>query len=352
MCGVCNVHAAAPRPLFLLLLLLATSSARKRCRTSEDEPEPPVFRGQPIPTGERVRMPQTAGLEWQLFLPAGWRNATSEPLFPVVVFFHGSGDGHFTVMNSQSLPRLLSGDQSTCFDHDHCWRLDAEYERVAAKAEAPASSGRAYLDQEVDLRSPLAACDFASTFPAIVVMPQGWLPAHRTGWTRGKTLQVERLTQHVLSTYRGDPTRVVLSGQSAGGAGAWKFAAAKPELWSALNPICMPAPASIAPRLAGLNVWVVGWAGDGEHGNDAVVAALKVQAAKAPAVVPSVHLGASVRYTRYDKAPGPPDPLYRSMLNHASYDLIYRDPRLWEWAFAKRNLQGEEAWRHAGKRRE
>ena len=65
-----------------------------------------------------------------------------------------------------------------------------------------------------------------------------------------------------------------------------------------------------------------------------------------------MHLGASVRYTRYDKAPGPPDPLYRSMLNHASYDLIYRDPRLWEWAFAKRNLQGEEAWRHAGKRRE
>ena len=80
-----------------------------------------------------------------------------------------------------------------------------------------------------------------------------------------------------------------------------------------------------------------------------VVAALKVQAAKAPAVVPSVHLGASVRYTRYDKAPGPPDPLYRSMLNHASYDLIYRDPRLWEWAFAKRTLQGEEAGRHPGK---
>ena len=42
-------------------------------------------------------------------------------------------------------------------------------------------------------------------------------------------------------------------------------------------------------------------------------------------------------------APGPPDPKYRGMANHASYDLIYRDPRLWDWAFAQTNADGAKA---------
>ena len=47
---------------------------------------------------------------------------------------------------------------------------------------------------------------------------------------------------------------------------------------------------------------------------------------------------------RYSVAPGPPDPKYRGMANHASYDLIYRDPRLWDWAFAQTNADGAKEW--------
>ena len=49
-------------------------------------------------------------------------------------------------------------------------------------------------------------------------------------------------------------------------------------------------------------------------------------------------------FRRYSVAPGPPDPKYRGMANHASYDLIYRDPRLWEWAFAQTNADGAKEW--------
>mmetsp|Transcript_52114 Transcript_52114/g.86401 ORF Transcript_52114/g.86401 Transcript_52114/m.86401 type:complete len:342 (-) Transcript_52114:85-1110(-) len=318
----------------ILLLVLATAVSDKLCRTSEEEPEPDIFIG-PITTGQRMRMPMMAGLDWQLFLPTNWHNASTQR-YPIVVFLHGSGDGHFSVMNSQSLPRLLHPDQSTCFDPEICWHLPTEFRRVTAKVEAPASDRRAFINEDQDLYSPLADCNFAATFPGIVIMPQGWLPERRTGWTKSKTRQVEQLVRHVLIHFHGDPTRVVLSGQSAGGHGAWAFASARPRLWSALNPICMPAPISLASQLAGLPIWVVGWAGDGIHGNDAIVEALKIQALKTPLV--------SVRYTRYNKAPGPPDPLYQQMRNHASYDLIYRDPRLWEWAFHQRNPAGEAEW--------
>jgi len=77
---------------------------------------------------------------------------------------------------------------------------------------------------------------------------------------------------------------------------------------------------------------VIGWTGDGEWGNDDVVEALKQR-----------HSG-SVRYTRYIRAPAPPDPQYRAMAHHASYDLIYRDPRLWDWSFTKHRPDAASEW--------
>ncbi|CAK0795416.1 unnamed protein product [Prorocentrum cordatum] len=144
--------------------------------------------------------------------------------------------------------------------------------------------------------------------------------------------QVEALTRDVIYRYRGDPARAVLTGQSAGGAGAWDFAALRPMLWSAVNVICMPADPEVASHLEGVPVWVVGWTGDGYGGNDDVVAALKQRKS------------GETRYTRYTQAPAPPDPKYRDMLNHASYDLIYRDPRLWAWALQHRRPEAVAAW--------
>merc|ERR1719189_2699667 len=143
-------------------------------------------------------------------------------------------------MNSQGLPRLLEKNQSTNFDSRTCWCLDSQFDKVTAKREAPPDSPDPFLDDEEDLRSPLADCDFAGTFGAIVVMPQGWLPDARHGWVEEKLRAVEELTRSVLNTYRGDPERVSLTGQSAGGYGAWRFAALEPRLWSAVSIVCAP----------------------------------------------------------------------------------------------------------------
>lgn len=298
-------------------------------KTSEDEPEPAYAEAKP---GHRVRMPPFQGLEYQLFLPAAWR-PSGVKLWPVVVFLHGAGDGKFSVMNSQSLPRLLVRDQSTSFDPRQCWCLDPEFANVTAKQEAPANSDSAFIDRDEDLRSPLADCDFADTFGAIVVMPQGWLPNHMTGWTQEKLLKVEELTRSVLRTYRGDPQRVSLTGQSAGGHGAWVFAASRPHLWSAVSIVCYPMPnPDFAAKLEEVPIWVAGWTEDGERGNDQSVELLKKRTS------------GTVRYTRYIEAPAPPDPKYNFMLGHASYDLIYRDPRLWNWTLSLVNDHGREHW--------
>ena len=39
----------------------------------------------------------------------------------------------------------------------------------------------------------------------------------------------------------------------------------------------------------------------------------------------------TVMYTRYENAPGPPMEEYAMMIGHASYDLIFRDDRLYKW---------------------
>ena len=317
--------------------------------TAEDSHEPVVSAASP---GIRANMqpfasPSTAcalplleggscPLPYQLFLPASWTPTGSE-MYPVVVFLHGSGDGVFSVMNSQSLPRLLAIDQSTAFDDRKCWCLEPEYAMAEAMQESP--SLQPFLPQVEELRSPMADCSFASRFPAIVVMPQGWQLQQRTGWTHELLSRVEKLVQSVLREYRGDPERVVLSGQSAGGSGAAQFAARRPGLWSAVSIICSPWVGRQlqvgSGALDGKPVWIVGYTGDGEQGNDEIVGALKRRPNGTQLT----------RYTRYVKAPAPPDPQYRSMLNHASYDLIYRDPRLWEWMFGMRNPNGRAEWR-------
>eukprot|EP00658_Telonema_sp_P-2_P037707 TRINITY_DN27114_c0_g1_i1.p1 TRINITY_DN27114_c0_g1~~TRINITY_DN27114_c0_g1_i1.p1 ORF type:complete len:284 (+),score=28.70 TRINITY_DN27114_c0_g1_i1:369-1220(+) len=275
-------------------------------------------------------------LPYQLFLPAGW---TAERQWPVVVFLHGAGDGAFSVMNSQSLPRLLARNQSTSFDPRPCWCLPHRYAGAAAMAEA--GSDAPFLPTVVNINSPMADCRFADKLEAIVVMPQGWLPSDMKvgsqGWA-SKQSAVQKLTARIIRDFSGNPARVVLLGQSAGGFGAFGFAQTSPRLWSAVGVICAPwvwrhPHQELLQVLEGLPMWIVGWTGDGEHGNDEFVATLKRRGQ------PNI-----TRYTRYVRAPGPPDPLYRSMLNHASYDLILRDPRFWEWMLAQRNSVGAEQW--------
>ena len=127
-----------------------------------------------------------------------------------------------------------------------------------------------------------------------------------------------------------DPERISLAGQSAGGVGAWRFALEYPEFLSAVVPVCGALPGDsdrAAQRLKDLSIWVFHAADDSampiELG-DGAVAAMNRAGRREPA-----------RYTRYRRAPPPPDPQYNDMVGHASYDLAFRDASLYAWLAAQ-----------------
>lgn len=198
----------------------------------------------------------------QLFLPL----STTSALRPVLIFLHGGGDGPFNVMNRQSLPRLLLSNRT-----------------------------------------------FAATFPFIGIFPcstcQGRMTFAERGWVPSNFVKVDRLLEAVLKEHSGDPTRVILTGQSMGGGGLYRYAQARraaPQ-FAALVPVCAAIrPPSTANDHADLccsnptaaaqsgccpNIWAFHGANDGSvpvSFSDGWVKRLRAQSKQ------------EVRYTRYE----------------------------------------------------
>ena len=114
---------------------------------------------------------------------------------------------------------------------------------------------------------------------------------------------------------------------------AWSCMASPPTAKRrllAVVPVCGALPGDsdrAAQRLKDLSIWVFHAADDSampvELG-DGAVAAMNRAARREPA-----------RYTRYRRAPPPPDPQYNDMVGHASYDLAFRDASLYAWLAAQ-----------------
>ncbi len=98
-------------------------------------------------------------------------------------------------------------------------------------------------------RGPFALVHSGAELPAIIVAPQcllncEWQPA-----------VVTRFIEHVASTYHVDRERIYLIGYSMGGYGTWQTAAAHPQLFAAIVPICGGGDPDDAMALAGIPVW-------------------------------------------------------------------------------------------------
>lgn len=230
----------------------------------------------------------------QIFLPAvapgrahARQSGAGHVLYPILVFLHGAGDGPFHVMNRQSLPSLLLNNES-----------------------------------------------FAATFPFVAIFPCSTCGGPPGGWLSTNFEKVDMLIDLVVRWHHGDPERVILTGQSMGGGGLWKYAAARPGKFAALVPVC--AALSPSPSLAKAacctdgaccpSTWVFHGANDGSVPvslSDKWVDALR-------------SINREVRYTRYEWAPPPPMVEFQMMTGHASYELAYRDEQLYEWMLRQR----------------
>lgn len=158
--------------------------------------------------------------------------------------------------------------------------------------------------------------------PARVVAPQ--CPADTT-WSEHLHALLG-LLDHVLAEGDTDPERVVLTGLSMGGTGAWLLAATAPERFAALVPVC------------GQRTWFIGdtpptealrrlpiWAFHGEDDEVVEAEASRVQVAALRAA------GADARLTLY---PG---------VGHDAWKQAYATPELWTWALAQRRPAGAGA---------
>lgn len=192
-----------------------------------------------------------ATLDYLLFLPEGYDQSKTN--WPLMLFLHGSGEsGH-------------------------------DLNRVKA-------------------HGPPKIVETKKDFPFILVSPQ----SSGRGWSPDV---LNALLDDVMKTHRVDPDRVYLTGLSMGGFGTWDLAAAHPEKFAAIAPICGGGNTNNASKLAKLPIWVF------HGGKDPTVPIQRsremVEAVKAA--------GGNVKFTVYPEA------------GHDSWTETYDNPEFYQW---------------------
>jgi predicted peptidase len=168
--------------------------------------------------------------------------------------------------------------------------------------------------QKVKKHGPPKLLEAKKDFPFIVVSPQspgrGWDPA-----------TLNALLDEVMAKYKVDKDRVYLTGLSMGGFGTWTLAAAHPERFAALVPICGGGNPADARKLKDLPIWVFHGAKDRvvpPNRSEEMVRALKDAGAE------------NVKFTLYPDA------------DHDSWTETYNNPELYEWLLKQKRSGSKE----------
>ena len=150
------------------------------------------------------------------------------------------------------------------------------------------------------------------TFPFLTIIPQ----APRFGWQAGgePAKMALGILESVEKEYSVDPKRTYLTGLSMGGMGTFSLAAATPEKWAAIVPICGRGDPKTAEKIKDIPMWAF-------HGD----ADTAVKVAGSRDMVEAVKkAGGDPKYTEY---PG---------VGHNSWEWAFTEPALAEWLFAQR----------------
>jgi predicted peptidase len=127
------------------------------------------------------------------------------------------------------------------------------------------------------------------------------------GWS---VTALTALLDDVVAKHKVDRDRVYVTGLSMGGFGTWSLAAAHPDRFAAIVPICGGGSPRSAQKLKDLPVWVFHGARDTivpPGRSEAMVKALKDAGSE------------KVKFTLYPNA------------NHDSWTATYNNPEVWEW---------------------
>jgi predicted peptidase len=201
-------------------------------------------------------------VKYSLFVPHGY---APDKLLPVILFLHGAGE---------------AGDDGV-------------------------------KPQQVGLGPAVRARE--ANFPFLIVFPQASerVPATFGSWLPGQP-DAERalaILEVVQREYRTDPQRVYLTGISVGANGVWHLAAAHPDRWSAIVPVCGLGPVTKADAITHIPCWCFHGADDGnvsvENSRNMINALRKA--------------GGNPRFTEY---PG---------VGHDSWDKAYATEELYDW---------------------
>lgn len=166
-----------------------------------------------------------------------------------------------------------------------------------------------FLQTEVGLGRAIRC--YSDWCRAIVVFPQ--CRPEKT-WTGEMARVALACVEQTAGEYAIDSSRLYLTGLSLGGAGVWALAAAAPDRWAAIAPVCGFGDVKLAPQVASIPTWV--FHGDKDD---------RVPPARSREMVAAIRqAGGNPRYTEF---PG---------LGHNCWDAAYRDPEFWRWLLQQR----------------
>src|SRR4030066_1336392 len=161
------------------IALIAISFAQiERAKTAQST----LQSGQHPQIFEKV-ITKTLNCQYLLFLPEGYEN--KQQRWPMILFLHGAGErgNDLNLVKKHGLPKII--------------------------------------EQQKD-------------FPFIVVSPQ----CPQGQWWTEKVEVLINLLDEIVNRYNVDTERIYLTGLSMGGYGTWTLAAAYPERFAAIAPIC------------------------------------------------------------------------------------------------------------------
>jgi predicted esterase len=218
-----------------------------------DKPAAPGFHLRTVKTDEGDR-------KYSLYVPEGYDGTR---VFPVILFLHGSGE-----RGQDGITPAQVGIGPAIFNRPH-------------------------------------------GVPALVVFPQA-----RQTWAAGSAdiNAALKALDDVMTSFATDPHRVILTGLSMGGRGSWDLAAAHPERFAAVVPICGRGQPADAAKLKALPVW--SFCGDADRDQTVLNMRSMVEALQKE--------GSSPRLTEYRGVP------------HQSWDRVYNDPEVIDWMLGQR----------------